>query len=70
MCFLSGTDCICMFRTVLTTNSDISPKTSLTGWALLDNVFPVGYEHYLCVPYGSHNKQRLFPHAALTGWAL
>jgi hypothetical protein len=25
---------------------------------------------YLCVPYGSHNKQRLFPHTALTGWAL
>jgi hypothetical protein len=25
---------------------------------------------YLCVPYGSHNKQRLFPQSALTGWAL
>jgi hypothetical protein len=25
---------------------------------------------YLCVPYGSHNKQRLFPQTALTGWAL
>jgi hypothetical protein len=25
---------------------------------------------YLCVPYGSHSKQRLFPHTALTGWAL
>jgi hypothetical protein len=25
---------------------------------------------YLCVPYGSHNKQRLFPKTALTGWAL
>jgi hypothetical protein len=25
---------------------------------------------YLCVPYGSHNKQRLFPPTALTGWAL
>jgi hypothetical protein len=22
---------------------------------------------YLCVPYGSHNKQRLFPQTALTG---
>jgi hypothetical protein len=22
------------------------------------------------VPYGSHNKQRLFPQTALTGWAL
>jgi hypothetical protein len=25
---------------------------------------------YLCVPYGSHDKQRLFPQTALTGWAL
>jgi hypothetical protein len=25
---------------------------------------------YLCVPYGSHSKQRLFPQTALTGWAL
>jgi hypothetical protein len=25
---------------------------------------------YLCVPCGSHNKQRLFPWTALTGWAL
>jgi hypothetical protein len=25
---------------------------------------------YLCVAYGSHNKQRLFPQTALTGWAL
>jgi hypothetical protein len=25
---------------------------------------------YLCVPYGSHNKQRLFPQTVLTGWAL
>jgi hypothetical protein len=25
---------------------------------------------YLCVSYGSHNKQRLFPQTALTGWAL
>jgi hypothetical protein len=33
-------------------------------------VFPVRYEQYLCVPYGSHNKQRLFPQTALTGWAL
>jgi hypothetical protein len=24
----------------------------------------------ICVPYGSHNKQRLFPQTALTGWAL
>jgi hypothetical protein len=24
----------------------------------------------LCVPYRSHNKQRLFPETALTGWAL
>jgi hypothetical protein len=25
---------------------------------------------YLCGPYGSHNKKRLFPQTALTGWAL
>jgi hypothetical protein len=25
---------------------------------------------YLCDPYGSHNKQRLFPQTALTSWAL
>jgi hypothetical protein len=25
---------------------------------------------YLCVPYGSHNKERLFPSTTLTGWAL
>jgi hypothetical protein len=30
-------------------------------------VFPVRYGVYLCVPYGSHNKQRLFPQTALIG---
>jgi hypothetical protein len=25
---------------------------------------------YPCVPYGSKNKQRLYPQTALTGWAL
>jgi hypothetical protein len=25
---------------------------------------------YLCVPYGSHNKQQLFPQTVLTGWAM
>jgi hypothetical protein len=29
-------------------------------------VFPVRYGLYLCVPYGSHNKQLLFPQAELT----
>jgi hypothetical protein len=24
---------------------------------------------YLCVPYGSHDKQRLFPETELTGWS-
>jgi hypothetical protein len=24
---------------------------------------------YLCVPYDSHNKQKLFPYTALTGWS-
>jgi hypothetical protein len=33
-------------------------------------VFPVGYELYLCVPYGSQNKQRLFPQTALEGLTL
>jgi hypothetical protein len=28
------------------------------------------YHLLLCVPYGSHNKQQLFPKTALTGWAL
>jgi hypothetical protein len=31
---------------------------------------PVRYGLYLCVPYGSHSKQRLFHQTALTGWAL
>jgi hypothetical protein len=34
------------------------------------SVSPVRYGLYLCVPYGSHSKHRLFPHTALTGWAL
>jgi hypothetical protein len=25
---------------------------------------------HLCVPHGSHNKQRLFSQRALSGWAL
>jgi hypothetical protein len=36
-------------------------------------VFPLRYEiniYDLCVPYGSHNKQLLFPQTTLTGWAL
>jgi hypothetical protein len=33
-------------------------------------VSPVRYGLYLCVPYGSHSKQRLFPQTALTGWGL
>jgi hypothetical protein len=33
-------------------------------------VFPMRYGLYLYVPHGSHNKQRLFPQTALTGWAL
>jgi hypothetical protein len=34
--------------------------------------YKLHYAHtvYLCVPYGSHNKQRLFPQTALTGCAL
>jgi hypothetical protein len=28
------------------------------------------YRVYLCALYGSHDKQRLFPQTALTGWAL
>jgi hypothetical protein len=34
------------------------PQTVLTGWSLYGrpNVFPVKYELYLCVPYGSHRK--------------
>jgi hypothetical protein len=33
-------------------------------------VFAMRYELYLCVPYGSHSKQRLFPQSALTGLCL
>jgi hypothetical protein len=33
-------------------------------------VSPVRYGLYLCVPYGSHSKQRLFLHTALTALAL
>jgi hypothetical protein len=33
-------------------------------------VFPVRYGLYLCVPYGSYNKQRLFPPTELTGWII
>jgi hypothetical protein len=25
---------------------------------------------YLCVPFGSHSKQGLFPQTAITGWDL
>jgi hypothetical protein len=32
-------------------------------------VFPVRDELYVCVPYGSHSKQRLFPQTSSTGWA-
>jgi hypothetical protein len=28
------------------------------------------YTVYLCVPYGSRSKQRLFPQTAFTGWGL
>jgi hypothetical protein len=33
-------------------------------------VFSVRYGLYLCVPYSSLSKQRLFSQTALTGWAL
>jgi hypothetical protein len=54
-----------------------SPQCSRTARPRIchihNTVFPVRYglpTVYLCVPYGSHSKQRLFPHTALTGWAL
>jgi hypothetical protein len=28
------------------------------------------HTEYLCVPYDSHSKQRVFPQTALTGWSL
>jgi hypothetical protein len=31
---------------------------------------PTAHRVYVCVPYGSHNKQRLFPRTSLTDWAL
>jgi hypothetical protein len=33
-------------------------------------MFPLRYGLYLCVPCGSHNKQRLFPQTELTDCAL
>jgi hypothetical protein len=35
-----------------------------------DKILIYYLEVYMCVPHGSHNKQRLFPQTALTGWAL
>jgi hypothetical protein len=39
---------------------------------ILEHLKPMHSAHtvYLCVLYDSHNKQRLFPQTALTGWAL
>jgi hypothetical protein len=47
-------------------------NTGHTYWTINDTMDNPHCAHrvYLCVPYGSHNKQRLFPQIALTGWAL
>jgi hypothetical protein len=48
-------------------NGGIAPRIILGNRSQRRNVFPVRYGLYLCVPYGSHTKQRLFPQIALTG---
>jgi len=42
-----------------------SGNSTKLGWS----VKPL-YTAYLCVKYGSENKQRLFPYTALTGWFI
>jgi len=34
------------------------------------SVLPTRFTSYLCVLYGSGNKQKLFPYIALTDWFL
>jgi hypothetical protein len=50
----------------------IAPCILNLGTHVLQHIETFNSAHtvYLCVPYGSHNKQRLFPQTALTGWAL
>jgi hypothetical protein len=62
LCILP-TQCIDVFRMVLTINSEFFPWTESSCYTLQRrrNVFPVRYGLYLCVPYGSHNEWRLFP---------
>jgi hypothetical protein len=56
------------------TTLDINPvnPSGYYMYHLLEHTQTLHSAHtvYLCVPYGSHNKQRLFPQTALTGWAL
>jgi hypothetical protein len=44
--------------------------TMRTNYFSIKTTLHFAHTVYLCVPYGSHNKQRLFPQTPLTGWAL
>jgi hypothetical protein len=46
-----------------------------TGYSMYHLIYDNKTRHsahtvYLCVPYGSHSKQRLFPQTALTCWSV
>jgi hypothetical protein len=53
---------------LLTPVQRMSIKHLQTQWLLYESMHSAHTLH-LCVPYGSHNKQRLFPQTALTGAA-
>jgi hypothetical protein len=58
-------------RSIATAINPLEPSGYYT-YHLLQHTKTLHSAHtvYLCVPYNSHNKQRLFPQTALTGWAL
>jgi hypothetical protein len=63
----------CSFSLLTIKCVSLFPGLSLSS-SLLLYFLPLSLSHthtvYLYVPYGSHNKQRLFPQTALTGWVL
>jgi hypothetical protein len=48
----------------------LSERETLCTTNFITRYLNLAHKAYLCVPYGSHNKQRLFPYTALTDWAL
>jgi len=52
----------------LTLNSSV--VTTFTTKFNNKTILPSAHTVYLCVLYGSDNKQRLFPYTALTDWFL